>query len=67
VYATSHVTPCRVWVTPLLHDVTLLQVIIQEGPGWVINEDAYQAHLKQFTLDTDKGVVYKSKLVSEEI
>lgn len=33
---------------------SIMQVVIQEGPGWIINEWAYKEHLKKFGMTEDK-------------
>jgi len=30
------------------------QVIVQEGPGWIIDQHAYRLHLRKFGMDEDK-------------
>ena len=31
----------------------LMQVVIQEGPGWIIDQWAYKEHLKKFGMTED--------------
>ncbi|GFH18178.1 uncharacterized protein HaLaN_14934 [Haematococcus lacustris] len=37
------------------------QVVIQEGPGWVIDAAAYEAHLRSFDMDSDRQLVYRDR------
>jgi len=33
--------------------LVVVQVIIQEGPGWIIDQTAYTSHLKKFGMVDD--------------